>query len=186
MIIGAVIAVELTELLSAVIAVGAVGLGLRRTPGCSGRTLRGLHIGLRLGRLAGRQRGLGRPRGALRWRTGRRSPCPHRHLGRLPGAFGLALLDLRQALRRTALAQLLIEQGALAAEALQALPPLGLDAIDAGGDGKLPRTSGLRGLGLAHDGCALACDALALRRLVVASPQWRHAPDEGQRQPQIT
>ncbi len=85
---------------------------------------------------------------------------------------GLALQNLREAFSSTALAQGIIERSEFSVQRLQALSPLGLDTVDAIGDGELLRTSGLRGLcvPLDHEALprnALPRSALALLRLSI-------------------
>jgi hypothetical protein len=75
------------------------------------------------------------------------------------------LQNLSKAFGSTALAQGIIESGKFSVQRLQAFAPLRLDAVDAIGDGELPRTRRLRGLGIALDDEALPPYAFALLRV---------------------
>lgn len=108
----------------------------------------------------------------------------HRCAGGHFGALSLALPYSFCALGRAPRAQLVIERSALMLQPLQALTPIGFDAVDAGGDREPLCTRRLPCLRLALDGSTFAGNTLTFSRsgsLVRGAP--RQALDrQGQRE----
>jgi hypothetical protein len=96
----------------------------------------------------------------------------------------LALLDLKQALGRTAPAILGVEHGGFAVEPPQMLAALGFHAIDAGGYRKLLGARRLRGLRPGFDGGTLLGNAPALGSSCLVCRPGRHGRHAGQQSDQ--